>query len=102
MAGSRLQIVWTDPALDDLDEIASYIAQDDPAAATRLVAACLTSVERLADYPSSGRTVPELRGRRYRELIERPCRLIYRVEGRAVVIVHVMRGERLLSRERLR
>lgn len=94
--------MWSEPALDELDEIASYIAQDDPAAAARLIEACLARVERLVAYPLSGRVVPELRGGRYREVIEGPCRLIYRVEGRTVLIVHAMRGERRLRRKNLR
>jgi len=31
------QIIWTEPALSDLDEIAEYIALDKPNAANRLV-----------------------------------------------------------------
>lgn len=30
-----MQVVWTDPALERVDEIAVHIAQDDPAAAAR-------------------------------------------------------------------
>jgi toxin ParE1/3/4 len=102
MAEARRRVVWSAPALDELDEIAAYIAQDNPAAAARLIEACLAKVERLVTYPSSGRVVPELRGGRYREVLEAPCRLIYRVEGRTVVIVHAMRGERRLRRKNLR
>lgn len=102
MAEARRRVVWSEPALDELDEIAAYIAQDNPAVAARLIETCLAKVERLVTYPSSGRAVPELRGGRYRELIEGPCRLIYRVEGRTVLIVQAMRGERRLRRKNLR
>jgi len=30
-----MQVVWTDPALERVDEVAVYIAQDDPDAAAR-------------------------------------------------------------------
>jgi plasmid stabilization system protein ParE len=31
------RVIWTEPALSDLDGIADYIALEDPAAAKRLV-----------------------------------------------------------------
>jgi plasmid stabilization system protein ParE len=30
-----MQVIWTDPALERVDEIAVYIARDDPDAAAR-------------------------------------------------------------------
>ncbi len=45
------RIVWTEPALNDLDEIAEYIAIDDLDAAKRLVASVFQLVERLKDHP---------------------------------------------------
>jgi toxin ParE1/3/4 len=98
---ARAKLVWTAPALDDLDDIAAWIAIDDPRAASRLVAKVLRAVERLAQHPSSGRYVPEAPGRVYREVIVPPCRVLYRREGRGVLIVHVVRGERLLRSSRL-
>jgi toxin ParE1/3/4 len=42
--------------------------------------------------------LPEFRGWRYRQIIEPPCRVIYRHEKGTVHVVHVVRGERLLDR----
>ena len=91
-----LPLIWTDPALDDLDEIAAWIALDDPAAARRFIVRAVKAVERLRRFPDSGRRVPEAPCRVYREVIIGPCRIIYRREGQAVLIVHVSRGERRL------
>ena len=91
-----LPLIWTDPALDDLDEVAAWIALDDPAAARRFIVRAVKAVERLRRFPDSGRRVPEAPGRVYRELIIGPCRIIYRRQGQAVLIVHVSRGERRL------
>lgn len=90
------QLVWTEPALSDLEGIAEYIALDNPAAASRLVGKVFDRVERLEEHPSSGRRVPELPRSPYREVIVSPCRIFYRAEEDMVYILHVMRGERLL------
>jgi len=90
------EIVWTEPALNDLDAIADYIALDDPEAARHLVQKVFRHVEQLARHPQSGSRPKELKGRRYRQIVEPPCRIFYRVEGTRVFILYVMRGERLL------
>jgi toxin ParE1/3/4 len=90
------EIIWTEPALNDLDAIADYISLDNPAAARELVQKIFAHVAQLADYPESGSIPPELRNRRYRQIVERPCRIFYRFDGARVYIVYVMRGERLL------
>lgn len=96
------RLTWTAPALDDLDDIAAWIADDDPDAARDRVERVLRGVEQLRRHPESGRRVPEAPGGLYRERILAPCRVIYRREGSNILIVNVMRGERLLSPRRLR
>lgn len=95
------EVVWSEPAIADLDAIADYIAIEDPRAAAKLVARVFAHVEHLADHPASGRRPPELPGARYREIVEPPCRVFYRHEGPRVLIVHVMRFEHLLRIARL-
>jgi addiction module RelE/StbE family toxin len=95
------EVIWTEPALSDLDAIADYIALDDPEAARALVQRVFHHVEQLAEHPESGPKPPELKGWRYRQIIEPPCRVFYRVDGERVYILHVMRSEQLLSRDRL-
>lgn len=95
------EVIWTEPALNDLDAIADYIALDDPQAAQRLVQAVFRHVALLAEHPESGSKPHELRGWRYRQVVEPPCRVFYRYDGRRVFILYVMRSERKLSRRRL-
>lgn len=92
------ELIWTEPALADLDAIADYIALDDPAAASRLVQRVFGHVGQLATHPESGSRPPELRQSRYRQIVEPPCRIFYRWDGARVFILHVMRGERLLRK----
>jgi addiction module RelE/StbE family toxin len=91
------EVVWTEPALSDLEAIADYIALDNPAAAKTLVQRIFDHVGQLAEHPLSGPKLPEFRGWRYRQIVEPPCRAIYRHEKGRVHILHVVRGERLLD-----
>lgn len=93
------QIIWTEPALADLDAIADYIALENPAAAAILVKRVFAHVEQLAAHPASGSRPPELPDLEYRQISESPCRVFYRQEGDTVFIVHVMRGERQLRQD---
>lgn len=95
------EIVWSEPALSDLDAIADYIALEDPTAASELVKRVLAHVEQLADHPQSGSRPQELGQSRYRQVVEPPCRIFYRHDGHKVFILYVMRAERLLRKGRL-
>jgi len=96
------ELIWTEPALSDLETIADYIALDDPEATRRLVQRVIQHVEHLADFPDSGFRPRELPRSRYRQIVEPPCRVFYRSDGKRVYILHVMRGERRLRRSTLR
>jgi len=90
------ELIWTEPALLDLDAVAEYIALDNPSAASRYVQRVFDKVDRLEQYPQSGRCPPEMPRMSYLEVVVPPCRIFYRVENNAVFILYVMRSERLL------
>src|SRR6185503_11368384 len=92
------EIVWSEPALSDLDAIADYIALENPLAASELVKRIFSHVEQLAAHPESGSRPQELGRSRYRQIVEPPCRVFYRYDGRRVFILYVMRTERLLRK----
>ncbi|EKQ60334.1 hypothetical protein MOU_05109 [Xanthomonas citri pv. malvacearum str. GSPB1386] len=89
------------PALADLDAIADYIAIDNAPAAAALVKRVFAHVEQLIEHPDSGSRPQELKRSRYRQIVEPPCRVFYRVDGQRIVVVHVMRSERALRGNRL-
>ena len=95
------EIIWSEPALSDLDAIADYIALENPVTASELIGRIFGHVEQLADHPESGSRPQELRRSRYRQIVEPPCRVFYRYDGRKVFILHVMRSERLLRKRQL-
>ena len=95
------EIIWSEPALGDLDAIADYIALENPVAASALIKRIFGLVEQLVDHPESGSRPQELGRSRYRQIVEPPCRVFYRYDGHKVFILYVMRSERLLRRGRL-
>jgi len=90
------EVVSAEPALSDLDAIADYIALDNPEAARRLVQRIFEHVDHLEVHPRLGSKPHELKGWRYRQIVEPPCRIFYREDSERVFILHVMRSERLL------
>lgn len=95
------EIIWSEPALGDLDAIADYIALENPVAAVALVKRIFGHVEQLVDHPESGSRPQELWRSRYRQIVEPPCRVFYRYDGHKVFILYIMRSERLLRHGRL-
>jgi toxin ParE1/3/4 len=91
------RLIWTEPALQDLEQIADYIALDDPMAAKRLVRKVFNKAELLQDFPEMCPVPHDLPDSRYRHLVVSPLRIFYRVHGDSVFIVYVMRSERLLK-----
>ena len=91
------QVRWTPQAADDLDAIAEFIARDSPHFASLFVADILQTVERLFDFPESGRIGPEIGNRSIREVILGSYRIIYRRHSEAVEILTVYHGARLLD-----
>ncbi|SMG66428.1 Plasmid stabilization system protein [methanotrophic bacterial endosymbiont of Bathymodiolus sp.] len=87
------QIIWTEPALLDLDAIAEYITLDKPGAAMNLVRKVFSSTDRLEQFPDTGGQPTELKATRYLDIIVTPCRIFYRIEAEKVYIIYVMRSE---------
>jgi len=97
-----VEIVWTEPAISDLDAIADFIALENPVAAQKLVRRIFKHVEQLASHPKSGSKPAELKGWNYRQIVEPPCRVFYRYDDNRVFILHVMRSERRLRASKLK
>lgn len=96
-----VEIIWSEPALSDLDAVADYIALENRVAAAELVRRIFGHIEQLADHPESGSRPQELKRSRYRQIVEPPCRVFYRYDGHRLFILHAMRSERLLRKKQL-
>ncbi|MYD99474.1 MAG: type II toxin-antitoxin system RelE/ParE family toxin [Gammaproteobacteria bacterium] len=93
-------VLWTDTARQDLEQIVAYIAEESPADALKATERIEERCGELNRLPARGRVVPELRAVDvvgYRELIEGPWRIIYRYDDRAVYVVAVLDARRDLT-----
>ena len=93
-----VEVIWTSPALNDLKDIAEYIALSNLSAVKKLTHKVFDNISRLEDHLESGKRPPELLNLNYREVNVNPCRIFYKVDGNTVYILHVMRQERDLRR----
>jgi toxin ParE1/3/4 len=91
------EVIWTEPALTNIDDIAEYIALHNIKAAKELVQRIFSKVDRLEKFPESGKVPIEIENLNFREVVVPPCRIFYRVKDRNVYILHVMRKERDLK-----
>lgn len=90
----KTKLRWTARAEADLVGIEEYIALDNRKAARKFVRKLKAAVKRLAYSPEGGWVVEELGLPDIREIVFGNIRIIYRYDGRAVVIVTVRHGAR--------
>lgn len=91
-----MKIVWSPLALERVESIVNYIAEDKPGAAREWVDELFNCVERLAQFPESGRVVPEVGLKRIREVVFRSYRVIYSISNQVDVLT-VRRSSQLLK-----
>lgn len=96
------EVRWGSQAVAELEAIAGLIAESSPHYASLFVMDVLAAVERIADFPLSGRVVPETRDASLRESILGNYRIIYRARGDLVEVLTVYHGARLLGPSRIR
>ena len=80
------EVVWTNRARRNLNDIGEYIAQDDPAAARRTIQRIVEQIAALAFYPRVGR---EGRVENTRELViaDTPYIAVYRIKERIEILL---------------
>jgi addiction module RelE/StbE family toxin len=86
----RYVIIWSATALNQLDEIYEYISQDSEKAAWNVITRIFNSTKRLTIFPSGSEeeTLKEL-NRGYRFVVSGNYKVVYRLEGKAVIIAAV-------------
>ncbi|HKH44476.1 MAG TPA: type II toxin-antitoxin system RelE/ParE family toxin [Thermoanaerobaculia bacterium] len=100
MSPRRFEVLWTETAIRDLEQIVDYVEQDAPMAAQRIFDRIAESSRTLDTTPLRGRIVPELARFEiaiYRELVIPPYRMIYRVSADRVLVVGVFDSRRNLE-----
>jgi len=86
------QVLWTEQALERLQEIEEFIAQDAPERAADFIDRLIQRGESLSDMPAVGRRVPELNSDEIRERLEGNYRIVYRLKEQSIEILTVFEG----------
>jgi plasmid stabilization system protein ParE len=79
---------WTRRAREDLASIRAFITEESPNYAALVIGRIVGATDRLAQFPESGRAVPEFAHAEVREVIYRPYRIVYRLVG--ATEVHIL------------
>jgi plasmid stabilization system protein ParE len=90
-------VVWSPEALEDVDDIAGYIARDSVFCTAAVVEKMLAVASALSQFPHSGRIVPELDQPDITRALRVQHRLIYRIEPERILVTAVIHGRRLLD-----
>lgn len=94
----KRRVTFAESAARDLEDVREwYAAQLAPVVGDRLVHEVIERVEQVAEFPESGRIVPEFDMPWLRELVHPPFRIVYRVDRERVRVVRVWRSERLMN-----
>src|SRR4051794_30138882 len=90
------RVVITDRALKDLREIRDYIARKSPDNAADFLRKILDRIDTIEGSPEAYPKAPEDDVVPYtlRQYILKPYRILYRVQGKNVQILHVRHGAR--------
>jgi plasmid stabilization system protein ParE len=97
-----VKLVWTDKAIEDLDDIGHYIAIDSEKYAKIVVQRLFKAVDVLEKHPRIGRVVPEFGDENIRELINGNYRIVYTLKTQFQVdILTIHHSARLLKEELL-
>ena len=93
-----VEVIWTDSALQDLDDIGEYISRDSERYAEITAELLFSSLSILEDHLKAGRMVPEFEIQSLRELIQVNYRIVYQiVEDHLIQIIAVHHAARLLG-----
>jgi addiction module RelE/StbE family toxin len=96
-------VAFTEQALKDIEDIATYIANDSLFYASLQVQKIFSKVLLLENFPLAGRVVPDLNLKSGREIMEGHYRIIYKVLGEGSVhIITVHHSRKLLKRSYLK
>lgn len=79
------KLIWSPAARDDLHDIVTFIAHDNPNRAMSFGYELISETDRLQEFPDLGRAVPEFGNEFLREVVFRPYRIVYRVNHDAKI-----------------
>jgi addiction module RelE/StbE family toxin len=93
-----MNVRWTNTAEEHLDALHDHISRDSPQYAKQIVDRLTRRSQQIADFPLSGRRVPEYDVDQVREVIESPYRIIYHIKPDQIDVLAVIHGSMDMSR----
>jgi toxin ParE1/3/4 len=92
------EVIWTIKAVEQVEQIGSFIEKNSPFQAHRVVQLIIKETRKLAEHPGIGKMIAEMQEERYRELRVFSYRILYRILDRdRVAIIGVVHGQRLFD-----
>ena len=73
------KVIWTDAAIQDLNDIGDYIARDSEKYAQITVHYLFDSADILETHPLIGKVIPEFKDKNIRELVRGNYRMVYQI-----------------------
>jgi toxin ParE1/3/4 len=87
-----VKVFWTETAVENLSAIYTYISQNSPKYATRIIDRITRRSQQIVNFPLSGRIVPEFETEEIREVIEGSYRIIYYIKPEQIDVLAVIHG----------
>jgi toxin ParE1/3/4 len=92
------EVIWTIKAVEQVEQIGSFIEKDSPFQARRVVQLIVRETRKLREYPRIGKMIPEVQEDRYRELRVFSYRILYKIlDDDRIAVVGVVHGYRLFD-----
>jgi plasmid stabilization system protein ParE len=96
-----MKVVWTSVAIEKLDEIERFIAEDNPKRASDFIDTLLEKGDLIGLYPDRGRAVPEIAYPEIRKVFVGNYRVVYRRTPDRIEILTVFEGHRSIRMDEL-
>jgi len=94
-----VEVIWTIQSIEDIENIAEYIAKDSERYAQVQVQDFFEATKALEEFPKSGRIVPELNNKDIREIFVGFYRVIYHLSSKErIEVLAVHHSYRLLKK----
>ena len=93
------QIIWSNPAIEDLHQLREFYSQFSEGYADRLIDKLIARADILINFPQSGRMAPQFKDGLTRELVSGDYSIIYRIQDAdTVTISRIQNNSKPLTR----
>ena len=92
------ELIWTEKAVAQIEEIGSFIERDSPFQARRVVQLIIKETRKLKEFSHLGKMIPEVQEEQYREIRVFSYRIFYKIiNENQIAIIGVVHGYRLFD-----